>query len=510
MAKFAAKDSNKNITLSPHGTGKVVVGTGAADATVQSDGNHNLNLQTGNSTTGSITITDGADGAITITPNGTGQLVVGSGSAAGKISSASTNNLVLQTNEGTSTASIEISNGANSSINLKPNGTGFVYVGSGSADGVISSQGTNDLILYTNAGTNSAQITLQDGTNGNIVFSTTGSGEVDIPKVDIDSGEIDGVTLGTNSPVTNAQIDNININGSVISNTATNGTILMMPNGSGTIQLLDGDNNEILIADKSASAVNEITLTNAATGNAPTISASGDDTNIDLNINAKGTGSVKSTSNIIIPDAGNIGSASDTDAIAIASDGGLTFSGGIDNAGTISAGTIGGGVAMQNGLTLRNQEYKQVTAISKTGTGAGGATTEFTVGTFTYTPKFGNLSGGSEIVFEAQFFLEVDNDGGSDSRGYIEFDISGSGITNFTWNSDNYSVFGGFDRGASGVQFRPIFRAQTAFISASTNDTITSVVKCRMTAGSGDPKFYLYSQSSASFNQSYVKFMEFK
>ena len=35
MAKFAAKDSNKNITLSPHGTGKVVVGTGAADATVQ-------------------------------------------------------------------------------------------------------------------------------------------------------------------------------------------------------------------------------------------------------------------------------------------------------------------------------------------------------------------------------------------------------------------------------------------------------------------------------------------
>ena len=53
MAKFAAKDSNKNITLSPHGTGKVVVGTGATDATVQSDGNHNLVLQTGNATTGS-------------------------------------------------------------------------------------------------------------------------------------------------------------------------------------------------------------------------------------------------------------------------------------------------------------------------------------------------------------------------------------------------------------------------------------------------------------------------
>ena len=76
MAKFAAKDSNKNITLSPHGTGKVVVGTGAADATVQSDGNHNLVLQTGNSTTGSISITDGANGDIAISPNGTGTVVV--------------------------------------------------------------------------------------------------------------------------------------------------------------------------------------------------------------------------------------------------------------------------------------------------------------------------------------------------------------------------------------------------------------------------------------------------
>ena len=48
---------------------------------------------------------------------------------------------------------------------------------------------------------------------------------------------------------------------------------------------------------------------------------------------------------IVIPDGGTIGSASDPDAISIASDGGLTFSGGIDNAGTISAGTIGTNVS---------------------------------------------------------------------------------------------------------------------------------------------------------------------
>ena len=43
-------------------------------------------------------------------------------------------------------------------------------------------------------------------------------------------------------------------------------------------------------------AVNEITLTNAAAGNAPAISATGDDTNIDLTLAGKGSGAVTLTS----------------------------------------------------------------------------------------------------------------------------------------------------------------------------------------------------------------------
>lgn len=42
-----------------------------------------------------------------------------------------------------------------------------------------------------------------------------------------------------------------------------------------------------------AAAVNEITVTNAATGNAPSLSATGNDTNINLTLAAKGTGVVK-------------------------------------------------------------------------------------------------------------------------------------------------------------------------------------------------------------------------
>ena len=216
---------------------------------------------------------------------------------------------------------------------------------------------------------------------------------------------------------------------------------------------------------------------------------------------------------------GDVDFSQNTNAkVKLPSGGGIYESDGSTEILTESSGTvtlkntvIDGTVSMaSSGLTLRNQEYKQVTAVSKSGTGVGGATTEFTVGTFTYTPKFGNLSGGSKIVFEAQFFLEVDNAGGSDARGYFEFDFSGSSISSFIFNDDNDKNFGGFDRGASGVQFNQIFRAQTAFLSASTNDTITSIVKARMTAGAGTPFFYLYSRQAGNFKQSYVKFMEFK
>jgi len=52
--------------------GEVSVGSGSATGVVESNGNYDLKLQTGNSTTGSITITDGANGDIAIEPNGSG------------------------------------------------------------------------------------------------------------------------------------------------------------------------------------------------------------------------------------------------------------------------------------------------------------------------------------------------------------------------------------------------------------------------------------------------------
>lgn len=59
-----------------------------------------------------------------------------------------------------------------------------------------------------------------------------------------------------------------------------------------TTGINDANGNEIFKFSGTASAVNEITVANAATGNGPTISATGGDTNIDINIAGKGVGSV--------------------------------------------------------------------------------------------------------------------------------------------------------------------------------------------------------------------------
>ena len=127
-------DSNIDIALIPKGTGETKVGTGAADATITSSGAHNLILDTNSGTnSGTITITDGANGNIDLTPNGTGDVT-------------------LQADT--------------------------VQIGDNNADATLTTQGTGDLILNTNNGTNAGNITLADGANGDINVSTNGTGAI--------------------------------------------------------------------------------------------------------------------------------------------------------------------------------------------------------------------------------------------------------------------------------------------------------------------------------------------
>ena len=78
---------------------------------------------------------------------------------------------------------------------------------------------------------------------------------------------------------------------------AGTGTSVGLNVGSGKSLKLVGDvidtnGNELLKVTATASAVNELTLANAATGGAPTLTASGGDTNIGMKLVGKGTGEV--------------------------------------------------------------------------------------------------------------------------------------------------------------------------------------------------------------------------
>jgi hypothetical protein len=63
------------------------------------------------------------------------------------------------------------------------------------------------------------------------------------------------------------------------------------PNGNHKT-LTDDNGNEWLERGSVASAVNQVKITNAITATAPAVAAAGDDTNVDLRINAKGTGKI--------------------------------------------------------------------------------------------------------------------------------------------------------------------------------------------------------------------------
>lgn len=121
-------NTDSNINIVPNGTGEIVVGTGAAAASITSSGTHDLILDTNSGAdSGSITITDGVDGNISVTPNGVGEVVL----ATAIVSDLTDNRIVIAGTSGV----IE------DDANLTFDGTDFVV---GGASGVtIKGSGTD-------------------------------------------------------------------------------------------------------------------------------------------------------------------------------------------------------------------------------------------------------------------------------------------------------------------------------------------------------------------------------
>jgi hypothetical protein len=116
-------------------------------------------------------------------------------------------------------------------------------IGDNNANATLTTNGTGDLTLSTNSGTNAGTITLFDGVNGNIALTPNGTGEVDISKVDIAAGAIDGTTVGaatasTGSFTTLAADNNVSFNG---------GTFIFNEAGADKDFRIEGDGDANLI-----------------------------------------------------------------------------------------------------------------------------------------------------------------------------------------------------------------------------------------------------------------------
>lgn len=126
-------------------------------------------------------------------------------------------------------------------------------------------------------------------TNGNEVlgFGETASA---VNYVKVTNAATSGV------PLISAAGDDTNI-GVWVAGKGTGAVALGQASSTGVVlfadqPLLDSSLNELVKFSKAASAVNEVTITNAATTDSPAVSATGGDSHIDLQLSAKGNGIV--------------------------------------------------------------------------------------------------------------------------------------------------------------------------------------------------------------------------
>jgi hypothetical protein len=136
------------------------------------------------------------------------------------------------------------------------------------------------IIKNGTTGAYTVQLKAVSGSGATVTFSATDKGYKLI--------YLDGVA--TNTGLFEASFSTAGTVTETGTQTLTNKTLTAPKIGT---SILDTNGNELLLLTATASAVNELTLANAASGNAPSITASGE-TNVSINFIPKGTGEVQS------------------------------------------------------------------------------------------------------------------------------------------------------------------------------------------------------------------------
>ena len=252
------------------------------------------------------------------------------------------------------------------------------------ADGTIDLVVDNNLANYDNSSSGFITATSSDTLQSKTIDSANNT-----ITLDLSEGTLTGTLAEFNTAVSDATL--VSTTGT---ETLSNKTLTAPKFVDGGF-IADANGNELILLQTTTSAVNELEITNAATGNAVQIATTGSDTNIDLKISPKGTGVVdvdtSRITNVVDPSgAQDAATKAYVDSVAngldvkasvrVATTAALATSTYNNGAGTITADANGAlsidgvTVSVDDRILVKNQASAVQNGLYKvTATGSGGA-----------------------------------------------------------------------------------------------------------------------------------------
>jgi hypothetical protein len=253
-----------------------LVTTGALDSGSITSGFGSINNgSSAITTTGTITYGSLSDGSITIT---------------GFVDEddMSSNSATLIPTQQSVEARIQAVNGASNNVSgLTATGAELNVLDGASAGTIVNSKG----VIYGSGGqvnATSLQIAGTDLTATAAEFNLLDGGST-VGTTAVAGG--DGILTNDGGTMRQTSVDTFDTYLAGTTKTLTNKTLTAPKFADGGF-IADANGNELIMLQTASSAVNQLEVTNAASGGSVVVGASGDDSNIDIDISPKGTGEV--------------------------------------------------------------------------------------------------------------------------------------------------------------------------------------------------------------------------